>query len=142
VPVAERLPTDTVLRFDLPAARHDAWVVFVVLGDDPATPAWPSLNPYTLAATNPVFVDRDGGGYASPRDAARAFLARPGIGDEQIRSRLEELDLGHAVHLLDVWARRLEQEGVGRAAVKARLAAIAGARATSNDLVAQLLGRL
>ena len=72
-------PTDTRLQIEmrLPSA-HDAWLVCVVTGDGVDGPWWPSLNDYTLAATNPVWLDADGdGAYTSPRDTARAWLAAP-----------------------------------------------------------------
>lgn len=70
-PFDERLE----LALDWPY-RHDAWVVCVVLGDAVTGPYWRTLAPYTLAATNPVFLDGDGdGAYASPRASATERLA-------------------------------------------------------------------
>jgi hypothetical protein len=133
--------TDARLQFSAPlATRNDAWIVAVVLGDAVTTPAWPCLNPYTLAGTNPVFVDRDGGSFASARTSAEAFLS--GKFDEAaLARRVAEVDEIHAVHLLDAWCERMRSDAVDRKTIGARATAAAGALATSSKLVAELLAR-
>ena len=47
-----------------------------MVGDGITHPSWRTAGKYTLAATNPVFLDGDGDGqYRSPRDTARQLLA-------------------------------------------------------------------
>ena len=75
VPTTKGKPTDTQLRFNLPALEHDAWLVCVVLGDGVTHPAWTTKQPYTFAATNPVYLDADSdGAYRSPAATAEALL--------------------------------------------------------------------
>jgi hypothetical protein len=131
---------DRTLKVELPlAARNDAWVVAVVEGDAIDTPAWPSLNKYTLAATNPLFVDRDGGGYTSPGSAASAFA--PKATDATIAARFAELDGPHAVQLAAAWLATLRAQGVERATALERLTKALGPKATEDVGVAELLAR-
>ncbi|RKY16504.1 MAG: hypothetical protein DRQ55_17865, partial [Planctomycetota bacterium] len=60
------------LALDLPHL-HDAWVVVAVFGPDAGGAWWPGSNEYTLACSNPVFLDVDGDGvWRSPREVAQA----------------------------------------------------------------------
>ncbi len=69
-------PTNQRLKFLIPVPRQDAYLVCVVLGDGVPKPVWPTEENYTLAATNPVFLDADRDGiYRSPRETAQSLLA-------------------------------------------------------------------
>jgi len=100
LPDPEGRPTDArlSLRVPLPGA-HDAWLVAVVLGDGVDGPWWRTLNPYTFAATNPVWLDGDGdGAYTAPRaTAARWALDLLAGGPAAARPA----DAAVLVHLLD-----------------------------------------
>ncbi len=76
LPASEGQPLDTWLEFELPIAHaHDQWLVCVVTGDEVTGPWWPMKAPFTLAATNPVYLDVDGDGvYTHPRETARRLL--------------------------------------------------------------------
>jgi hypothetical protein len=79
VPITPNRPTDVWIDFSIKAPAHDAYLVCVVLGDGASHPSWRTKETYTLAATNPIFLDADGDGrYASPRETARVLLARAG----------------------------------------------------------------
>ena len=133
-------PLDTTLRFELPLAeRNDAWVVFLVEGDGAATPAWPMVNPYTLAATNPVFVDRDGGGYTSPGAAASAFV--PKATPDTLRVRFAEIDSAHAVQLAAAWLATERLRGVPHVMAREKLVDLLGERARGDAQLAELLAR-
>ena len=68
---------------------QDAWYVWVVLGDGIETPHWPLANDYTLAATNPFYVDWDGdGSYTNPRATAASLLEQHGLEALALRQRL------------------------------------------------------
>ncbi len=133
-------PLDTTLRFELPLAeRNDAWVVFLVEGDGAATPAWPMVNPYTLAATNPVFVDRDGGGYTSPGAAASAFVPKATL--DTLRVRFSEIDSAHAVQLAAAWLATERLRGVPHVMAKEKLVDLLGERGQGDAQLAELLAR-
>ena len=110
---------------------QDAWYVWVVLGDDVETPHWPLSSDYTLAATNPFFVDWDGdGAYASPRSTAAALLAGHDLDAPALRSQLaaswpavrtHALDLVREQFLLEA-RTRLEAFGVEAGEPSERLA--------------------
>jgi hypothetical protein len=64
--------TDLLLPLNINLEHlHDAWVVVGVFGSDAGGEWWPGPNQYTLAASNPIFLDGDGDGiYESPREIA------------------------------------------------------------------------
>ena len=76
---APKQPTDTRIEFRLPRPKHDAHLVCAVVGDGVNHPAWTTKEKFTLAVTNPVYLDADGDGhYSSPFAQAQAALARAG----------------------------------------------------------------
>lgn len=79
VPTQPGEPTDAGLSFVVPVRGVDAHLVCVVTGDPVKHAGWKTLNDYTLAATNPVFLDvnRDGR-YNSPRESAQRIYASTG----------------------------------------------------------------
>jgi len=98
VPTDVELPLSTLLEF-----KNDAWLVCAVMGEPMSEPYWPMTNNYTLGATNPVFIDRDGDGlYTSPRDAASAVLERVGSKGQQLLSELGRVDEAVAIQALDL----------------------------------------
>jgi len=134
-------PTDARLVFDLPLERaHDAWVVCVVMGGDVEGAYWPLLNPYTLAATNPVFVDRDGDGYQSPRETAAKWLATRAKPDE-IRDALAHADDAVALHMLDLLQARYFDRTHDAGQARAEVAKLASERAATSPAVAEFAAR-
>lgn len=94
-------PTDTTLKFEVRATGVDSHLVCVVIGDPIKFAGWKTLNDYTLAATNPVFLDvnRDGE-YASPRDSARRILASVGGDVDALINTLEVVPVPIGVQML------------------------------------------
>lgn len=146
-------PTDLRWEFDLPLEpRVDRWLVASVTGDPANGPFWPSLNPYSVAATNPVFLDVDptaGEGYASPRETARLRLE--GLGAEPdakaLAGELARLDAACALHLIDLRAAQIhahaaEANRSSAAAARAALAQAAADAAARHPRVADYLRRL
>jgi hypothetical protein len=91
VPQAAKGATDLWLEFSVPLPQHDAHLVCVILGDGVDHPSIGSKSRsiggkmerintlFTLAATNPVYLDVDGNGrYESPRQQAQSLLRRSG----------------------------------------------------------------
>ncbi len=88
-------------EFRVPIER-DSWVVAVVLGEAVEGPFWHPLNDYTLAATNPIWLDADGDGVcSSPRDQARALFASIDGDPARVAELFARCDQAVAVHLLD-----------------------------------------
>ena len=140
VPSEPDKPLDVTLSFELALReRNDAWIVFLVEGDAIATPAWPAVNPYTLAATNPVFIDRDGGGYTSPGSAASAFA--PKATEDALRARFAEVDGPHAAQLAAAWLALERGRGVPHVMAIERMREWLGERATTDADLAELLAR-
>ena len=76
VPASDGVATDATLEFQIKTDGIDAHLVCVVLGDPVTDPGWKTLNDYTLAATNPVFLDvNQDGTYRSPLESARRVYA-------------------------------------------------------------------
>jgi len=101
VPDGEGRPVNVRLPLDVPlTARDDAWLVCVVLGDAVEGAWWRTLNPYTFAATNPVWLDVDGDGrYSAPRETAAARLTEL---RQSGPSAARPADAAVLVHLLDL----------------------------------------
>lgn len=73
MPEDRRFATNMV--FEIPAPRHDAHLVCVAFGDGVKDPSWKTLADFTLAVTNPIFVDADQDGeFSSPQDTAVNLL--------------------------------------------------------------------
>jgi hypothetical protein len=107
VPDGEGRPVDARLHLDVPlAARDDAWLACVVLGDGVQGAWWPTMNPYTFAATNPVWLDVDGDGhYTAPRASAAARLAELRAAGPQAARPADTAVLMHMLDLLGAEAR-------------------------------------
>lgn len=112
------------LTLDWPG--HDYWMVALVEGDGVGGKFWPQINDYTLAATNPVFVDMDGNGsYSDPRALATQLLESGGTQPDFIAMLLGTVDDAVAVQLLrltkvayEAQARRAIEELAAGAAAK------------------------
>jgi hypothetical protein len=80
---------------------HDYWMVTVVEGDGVGAAWWPQLNNYTLAATNPVFVDQNGDGkYLDPRSLAQAVFTEMESGSEGLMKLVNVVDSAVAVQIM------------------------------------------
>ncbi len=138
--LAEAASRATDVRLDFPRLAvpvHDAWVVCVVTGPGVGGRFWPQVNDYTLAATNPVFLDGDGDGtYTPPRETARGLLTRAGTSPETVRTLLATCEEAVALHLLD-----LAREDYQRQALE-RLRAAAREAAAHSERVRDYLGTL
>ena len=122
-------PFDRTLDLGIPPPTQDAHLVCVVVGDPIAGPFWPQLNRYTLAATNPVFLDanRDGR-YDSPAAQADAILRQHGEDPTALQRELTNADPSIGLQLLDGYARRLRKTAPDpKPAVPEALAALVAA---------------
>lgn len=103
VPTRAGEPTDIRLRLHAPRPAFDAHVVCLVTGPGVDGPWWPTLNPYTMGATNPIYLDVDGNGvYDSPRASAMALLEAVGTEPARLREALVDCDEAVAVQALDL----------------------------------------
>jgi len=81
-----------LIHVDLPH-DHDAWIACVVLGSELDAPWWGVQNNYTLGATNPVWVNRDGRrGYESPRATAARIIKEVGPSPERLAATFADVD--------------------------------------------------
>jgi len=97
VPRTSGAPTDVALHFDLPFPIHDTWVVCVVTGKNVDGPYWPLLNPYTLAATNPVFLDVEGDGWSCAREIAERMTRS--MSEDELRGSFGFCEGGVRAHI-------------------------------------------
>ncbi|HUR27657.1 MAG TPA: CehA/McbA family metallohydrolase, partial [Planctomycetota bacterium] len=123
-------PTDALLNFELACeGRYDRWLVCVVTGDAPEGLFWPTTNPYTVAATNPVFLDVDPWreGWEAPRETAAHWIARSaGNSPEMLGPVIHGVDEAIAVHLLDLFAEKLRAAGTDAVEVRKQVLDLAG----------------
>lgn len=100
-------PTDVSLDFSIPAPPRDAYIVCVVLGDAASHPSWETKEKFTLAATNPIFLDGDGDGkYSSPREIAMGLLERAGKSTDSQWQAVTAADDIVAVQMLSLMRER------------------------------------
>ena len=93
VPTQTGTATDATLKFVLRTPVHDAYLVCVVIGAGVKEPSWTTYETYTLAATNPIYLDGDGDGrYSSPRETARALLGRFDGDMKKLRKLMSQTD--------------------------------------------------
>ena len=101
VPNEPGKPTDATLSFVLPIRGVDAHLVCIVLGDPVKHRGWKTLNDYTLAATNPVFLDVNGDGkYNSPRESAQRIYGSLGGDVDALMNTLEIVPAPVGVQIL------------------------------------------
>lgn len=139
VPRAPGAPTDARLHFGFEAPPHDVWVVCVVTGDDVEGPFWPLLNPYTLAATNPVFIDRDGAGWSSAKHTARGWI-EDSRDEQHVRERFRASDDAVRTHMAALAVEQLGADA-SNAARRARILELNVDPPTPGSLLEQLYTR-
>jgi hypothetical protein len=101
--LAPRRPTNEFIDFVINVPKHDAHLICVVLGEGVSHPSWLASEKFTLAATNPVFLDADGDGkYSSPRELALARLKQAGISTDHQWEALAEADDVIAIQMLSL----------------------------------------
>ena len=88
---------------DLAVPAHDYHLIAIVEGEGVGNKAWPQLNDYTLAATNPLFVDADSNErYDSPLDWAKQLIQDRGTEDATVADVLQQIDSSVAVQYLQL----------------------------------------
>jgi len=98
-----RGPTDVRLDFELTPPAHDAWLVAIASGDGISSPHWRTLQDYTVAATNPVWLDFDHDGRVeSPREIAERITKGKRLDSESLNSLLTDYDDAVAVQVLNL----------------------------------------
>jgi hypothetical protein len=116
----------------------DSWLVCVVTGEPASGPFWPSVNPYTLAATNPVFISIDGpdGVWRSPRESAAYLL------EHFAPAYIGEVDEAIAVQWLDLLALKLRDSGVEPAEIRRQVLELARHANPAYEAVRRFCARL
>lgn len=106
---------NTNLVFTIPAPANDAFLVCAAYGDGIKDASWKTLQDYTLAVTNPVYVDSDGDGKYSPaRETALRMLEKMGTPSlAKIESAVAEVDAAVGVQLMAEARLRLSGSQLG-----------------------------
>jgi len=82
----------------------------VVLGDGIKAAYWRTDNPYTLGATNPVWLDADAdGSYTAPRALAEALIEKHGTDPATLQPALADVDDAVAVEALSLCRAEYER---------------------------------
>lgn len=123
VPAKENEPTDLWLEFSVPLSKHDAHLVCVIVGDGVNHPSVGDKSRvvgdkleritglFTLAATNPIYLDVDGNGkYESPRETARVALNRAGKNAEQQWKAIASADDVIAVQMVSLLREQTSED--------------------------------
>ena len=85
----------------------------VVTGPPVTKPYWRTMNAYTLAATNPVYLDADGDGtYRSPRESAQALIDRVGTDPARLLPALRRHDRAVAVQVAAIARKAYQTEAL------------------------------
>ena len=102
-------PTQVSFTVDLNAGidpespAHDYHLIAIVEGEGVGNKAWPQLNDYTLAATNPLFVDANySNRYESPLESAKILVRDQGTDDDTVARVLREVDSSVAVQYIQL----------------------------------------
>jgi predicted metal-dependent phosphoesterase TrpH len=117
---------DRTLRFELPALAQDSWLVCFVHGAEVKDPCW--RTPYTMAATNPIWLDVDGDGqFTGPRAIAQALVDRLEHDVPALREALLGFDIATRLQVLSIVRGRIGDN-------RETLDALAGDRGESGNL--------
>ncbi len=104
-------PTNVRIEFELAKPAHDAYLVCVVTGDGVSHPSWTTKDRWTMAATNPIFLDADGDGqYSSPHALALAALQRAGESPDQQWQATTAADDVVAIQMLSLLRERWPEQ--------------------------------
>lgn len=111
VPAADGEPTDTQMDFVVPTPEHDAHLVCLVVGDGIREAFWRTMKPYTMAATNPVYLDVDGdGSYSHPRAVAERLVETHGVEPNALGPMIRDVDGSVAVEAASLARARYEAD--------------------------------
>jgi hypothetical protein len=102
-PTLANFTVDLTPRGDLALPDHDYHLIAVIEGLGVGSKAWPQINDYTLAATNPLFVDANySEGYEAPLEWAKTLVKERGTDDATVASVLQEIDSSVAIQYLQL----------------------------------------
>lgn len=102
-------PFDAEIKFNIRARDYDSYLVFVALGSGVPYPGWKTYEHYTLAATNPVYLDADGDGkYRSPREEALRRLGPATARLEAVLDLIRNTDPALGVQIASAARGRLD----------------------------------
>jgi hypothetical protein len=110
-----RTALSTNVIFKIPAPAHDAYLVCVAYGDGVKDASWKTMADFTLAVTNPIFIDADRDGkYMSSRETALALLGKiQPLTLASVEKSLEVVDSAVGTQLLSEAKLRLPAEELG-----------------------------
>jgi len=100
--MAAKTALATNVTFKITGLAHDGYVVCVAYGDGVKDASWKTAADYTLAVTNPIFIDADGDGkYSSPHETAVALLQKINpLTLENLEKAVAEVDAATGVQMM------------------------------------------
>ncbi len=103
VPTKKGEATRTTFSVKIPLPAHDAHLVAITFGKGVTYPGWRTRHNYTLAATNPIYLDVDGDGiYRSPRETAARLLKETGKDETKILALIREANHPIALQMVSL----------------------------------------
>ena len=107
-------PLDIKLNFSIPVPKIDAYLFAYVLGDGVEGAYWKTKDPYTMAATNPIYIDADGDkNYFSPKKLAEDWIKENKVNFVKLEDQIKLLEPQVGVQVIDILFRKAERESLG-----------------------------
>ena len=136
-------PTDVQIPLKVPLPAHDAYVICAVTGDGIKAAYWRTMMPYTLAATNPVWVDADGDRkYRSPREVAKLLVKKHGTEPDRLRPALGGVDDAVAIEALSLVRAKYADKAKDAEGLREARARLTALEPQGRDVVARYLKSL
>ena len=99
----EGKPIDIKLNFKVPRPKIDAYLFVYVLGDGISEHYWKTKDPFTMAATNPIFIDVDGdGSYLAPKKLALEWIEENEVSLIALEDQIKDLEPLIGVQVMDI----------------------------------------
>ena len=96
-------PLDTKLSFRIPVPKIDSYLFVYVLGEGVHAPYWKTVEPFTMAATNPIYIDVNGDNhYSSPKELAENWIKKNKLNFSELGKSIKSLRPVVGVQVIDL----------------------------------------
>jgi hypothetical protein len=96
-------PLDIKISFRIPVPKIDSYLFVYVLGKGVHEPYWKTVEPFTMAATNPIYIDVNGDNhYSSPKELAENWIKKNKLNFSELEKSIKLLRPVVGVQVLDI----------------------------------------